>query len=59
MGMFAKRCSSCYAERLRVVFDAEDFSQLFRLDAQLHLYNRSIKQMQLRWICCIAPKAKK
>ena len=48
-----------YAERLRVVFEAEDFSQLFRLDGQRGLFDRPIEQMQLRWIHCIAPKAKK
>ena len=47
-----------YAERLRVVFEAEDFSQLFRLDAQQGLFDRPIEQMQLRWIRCLAPKAK-
>ncbi len=44
-----------YAERLRVVFEAEDFSQLFRLDGQQGLFDRPIEQMQLRWIRCIAP----
>ena len=48
-----------YAERLRVVFEAGDFSQLFRLDAQQGLFDRPIEQMQLRWIRCLAPKAKK
>ncbi len=48
-----------YAERLRVVFEAEDFSQLFRLDGQQGLFDRPIEQMQLRWIRCIAPKEKK
>ena len=47
-----------YAERLRVVFEAEDFSQLFRLDGQQGLFDRPIGQMQLRWIRCLAPKAK-
>ena len=47
-----------YAERLRVVFEAEDFSQLFRLDGQHGLFDRPIEQMQLRWIRCLAPKAK-
>ena len=47
-----------YAERLRVVFEAEDFSQLFRLDGQQGLFDRPIEQMQLRWIRCLAPKAK-
>ena len=46
-----------YAERLRVVFEAEDFSQLFRLDAQRGLFDRPIEQMQLRWIRCISPTA--
>jgi len=41
-----------YAERLRVVFEAEDFSQLFRLDGQQGLFDRPIEQMQLRWIRC-------
>jgi len=48
-----------YAERLRVVFEAEDFSQLFRLDAQTGLFDRPIEQMQLRWIRCMSPKTKK
>jgi hypothetical protein len=47
-----------YAERPRVVFEAEDFSQLFRLDAQQGLFDRPIEQMQLRWIRCQLPKAK-
>ena len=47
-----------YAERLRVVFEAEDFSQLFRLDGQQGLFDRPIEQMQLRWIRYLAPKAK-
>ena len=47
-----------YAERLRVVFEAEDFSQLFRLDGQQGLFDRPIDQMQLRWVRCLAPKAK-
>ena len=41
-----------YAERLRVVFEAEDFSQLFRLESQRGLFDRPIEQMQLRWILC-------
>jgi DNA polymerase elongation subunit (family B) len=48
-----------YAERLRVVFEAEDFSQLFRLDGQQGLFDRPIEQMQMRWIRCQSPKAKK
>jgi hypothetical protein len=47
-----------YAERLRVVFEAEDFSQLFRLNAQQGMFDRHIEQMQLRWIRCLSPKAK-
>jgi DNA polymerase, archaea type len=47
-----------YAERLRVVFEAEDFSQLFRLDGQRGLFDRPIEQMQLRWIRCTSPKAR-
>jgi DNA polymerase elongation subunit (family B) len=47
-----------YAERIRVVFAAEDFSQLFRLDGQQGLFDRPIDQMQLRWVRCLAPKAK-
>jgi DNA polymerase, archaea type len=47
-----------YAERLRVVFEAEDFSQLFRLDAQQGLFDRPIEEMRLRWIRCQLPKAK-
>jgi DNA polymerase, archaea type len=50
-------CDS-YAEQLRVVFEAEDYSQLFRLDAQQGLFDRHVEQMQLRWIRCLAPKAK-
>jgi DNA polymerase elongation subunit (family B) len=46
-----------YAERLRVIFEAEDFSQLFRLDGQVGLFDRSIEQMHLRWIRCKAPNA--
>ena len=48
-----------YAERLRVIFEAEDFSQLFRLDGQQGLFDRPIEQMQMRWIRCQSPKAKK
>jgi DNA polymerase elongation subunit (family B) len=47
-----------YAERLRVVFEAEDFSQIFRLDGQQGLFDRPIEQMNLRWIRCQPPKAK-
>ena len=47
-----------YAERLRVVFEAEDFSQLFRLDGQQGLFDRPVEQMRLRWIRCIDPKRK-
>jgi DNA polymerase, archaea type len=47
-----------YAERLRVVFETEDFSQLFRLDAQQGLFDRPIEQMNLRWIRCLAPNGK-
>jgi DNA polymerase, archaea type len=47
-----------YAERLRVVFEAEDFSQLFRLDGQQGLFDRPVEQMRLRWIRCIDPKGK-
>jgi DNA polymerase I len=47
-----------YAERLLVVFEAEDFSQLFRLDGQQGLFDRPIAQMHLRWIRGPAPKAK-
>ena len=46
-----------YAERLRVVFEAEDFSQIFRLNGQQGLFDRPIEQMQLRWIRCLTPKA--
>jgi len=41
-----------YAERLRVAFGAEDFQQLFRLDAQRGLFDRPVNEMQLRWIRC-------
>jgi DNA polymerase I len=41
-----------YAERLRVVFEAQDFQQLFRLDAQQGLFDRPIEVLQLRWIRC-------
>ncbi len=47
-----------YAERLRVVFEAEDFSQLFRLDGQQGLFDRPVDDMQLRWIRCLAQKAR-
>jgi DNA polymerase elongation subunit (family B) len=47
-----------YAERLHVVFEAEDFSQLFRLDGQQGLFDRPVEQMRLRWKRCHAPKAK-
>jgi hypothetical protein len=47
-----------YAERLRVIFGAEDFSQLFRLDGQQGLFDRPIEQMHVRWIRCLAQKAK-
>ncbi len=47
-----------YAERLRVVFEAEDFLQLFRLDGQQGLFDRPIEQMRLRWIRCLAPMEK-
>ena len=47
-----------YAERLRVVFEAEDFSQLFRVDGQQGLFDRPIERMHLRWIRCLAPKEK-
>jgi DNA polymerase elongation subunit (family B) len=43
-----------YAERLRVVFEAEDFQQLFRLDAQRGLFDRPVEEMQLRWIRCLS-----
>jgi DNA polymerase I len=48
-----------YAERLRVVFKAEDFSQIFRLDVQQGLFDRPIEQMRLRWIRCLSPKVMK
>ena len=41
-----------YAERLRVVFEPEDFLQLFRLDAQRGLFDRPVEEMRLRWIRC-------
>jgi DNA polymerase I len=44
-----------YAERLRVAFEAEDFQQLFRLDAQRGLFDRPVNEMQLRWIRCPSP----
>ncbi len=47
-----------YAERLRVVFEAEDFSQLFRLDGQQGLFDRPVDDMQLRWIRCLAQKTR-
>ena len=55
---YARVLRDSYAERLRVVFEAEDFSQLFRLDGQQGLFDRPIEQMQLRWIRYLAPKAK-
>ena len=48
-----------YAERLRVVFEAEDFQQIFRLDAQRGLFDRPIEEMQLRWIRCTTPTGRK
>lgn len=45
-----------YAERLRMVFEAEDFSQLFRLYAQQGLFDRPFEHLHLRWIRCLAPK---
>jgi DNA polymerase I len=43
-----------YAERRRAVFEAEDFQQLFRLDAQRGLFDRPVEEMQLRWIRCLS-----
>ena len=58
VGHYLRVLLQSYAERLRVVFEAEDFSQLFRLDGQQGLFDRPIEQMHLRWIRCLAPKAK-
>jgi DNA polymerase, archaea type len=52
---YARVLLHSYPERLRVVFEAEYFSQLFRLDAQQGLFDRPIEQIQLRWICCTSP----
>jgi len=48
---------SSYAARLRKAFAPDDFEQLFRLDAQLGLFDQPIEHIQPLWIRCppIAP----
>ncbi|HWQ15465.1 MAG TPA: DNA polymerase domain-containing protein [Roseiflexaceae bacterium] len=41
-----------YVGRLRKAFAPEDFDQLFRLDAQLGLFDRPIETIQPLWIRC-------
>ena len=43
-----------YASRLRKAYAAEDFEQLFRIDEQLGLFDRSIEDIQPIWIRCQA-----
>ena len=43
-----------YASRLRKAYAAEDFEQLFRIDKQLGLFDRSIEDIQPIWIRCQA-----
>lgn len=43
-----------YASRLRKAYAAEDFEQLFRVDAQLGLFDRPIERIQPIWIRCQA-----
>ncbi len=43
-----------YASRLRKAYTTEDFEQLFRIDAQLGLFDRPIEQIQPLWIRCQA-----
>jgi DNA polymerase I len=59
VGHYLRVLRDSYAERLRVVFEAQDFQQLFRLDAQGGLFDRSIEEMQLRWIRCTSPTERK
>jgi DNA polymerase elongation subunit (family B) len=41
-----------YASRLRKAYAAEDFEQLFRMDEQLGLFDRSPEHIQPIWIRC-------
>ncbi len=54
VGHYLRVLLQSFAERLRVVFEAEDFQQLFGLDAQRGLFDRPVEEMQLRWIRCLS-----
>ncbi|HEY6542075.1 MAG TPA: DNA polymerase domain-containing protein [Ktedonobacteraceae bacterium] len=54
IGHYLRVLLQSYAERLRVVFEPEDFQQIFRLDAQRGLFDRPMEEMQLRWIRCLS-----
>ena len=41
-----------YAARLRKAFSGDDFEQLFRLDGQEGLFDRSVEDIEPRWIRC-------
>ncbi len=41
-----------YATRLRKAYAPEDFEQLFRIDEQLGLFDRSVEDIQPIWIRC-------
>jgi DNA polymerase I len=43
---------SSYASRLRKAFAPQDFEQLFRLSAQLGLFDCAIETIQPRWVRC-------
>ncbi|MCG8352316.1 MAG: hypothetical protein MI924_31510 [Chloroflexales bacterium] len=43
---------SSYAVRLRKAFAPQDFAQLFRLDAQLGLFDTPVEQIEPCWIRC-------
>ncbi len=42
-----------YASRLRKAFAPQDFDQIFRLDAQLGLFDQPVEAIQPRWIRCV------
>ena len=52
--LYARLLLTSYASRLAVAFTAEDFGQLFRITGQMSLFDRSLDEMQLRWIRCPA-----
>jgi hypothetical protein len=52
--LYARLLLNSYASRLAVAFTAEDFGQLFRITGQMSLFDRSLDEMQLRWIRCPA-----